>query len=574
MSCPRRVLVLIAWLLAGLLGAQAAPGALQDLTAWQIRPGDAATWATAPLDAAWQPRRFNSHAWPGVAVPAPVYWLRTTATVPATARATGPQSLVLWGLHSAAEVYWDGQLIGRNGRVGATAAQERAGTWKYTVALPAALARPGPHTLALRVSDWQFAARPLQPKITLGGTEQLTRQDFRFTAGTLCIIGALVTAVVFCLVLYFGSARRISYLYLALYCASHAVKVAFKPLYFFGDVTFARHYLYSGVVHGAVVAGGIFLMLFLLSEFRVPRARLLMGLYVAFAAVAYWALAEGRFLVPTTVAALAVALYAVWRRQEGSALALAGVLGFAGFTYLGYQNLLNLGYFLGILFFIVCTTLSIGRQLARQQRLRQEALLRSARLENQLLRKNIQPHFLFNTLTSLQELIDQRPAQASQLIDALADEFRMISSIAEEKLIPIDDELKICQTHLRIMGFRREAEFALETRGLTGQERVPPATFHTLIENGLTHGYGCRGRGRFVLTKEALDGGVRYELFNDGDVPAPAGPVVEGTGSRYVKARLEESFPGCWRMHSAPVADGWRVVIDIFDRKRPALATR
>lgn len=542
----------------------------RDLPDWHARAGDSVAWATAPLSAAWLPLRFDPRA--GTIAPGRQYWLRTTVQIGAAEQGAAPLGLVVWGLHSAYEVYWDGQLIGRSGRVGAGPAQEVPGAWKGMVTVPPARSRAGAHLLALRVSDWHFADRPLQPRLTFGPAAQLARDDFRFTASSVFVVGALLTATVFCLVLYFGSSRRLSYLYLALYCISHTVKVAFKPLYFFDEVGYATHYVYSAVVHAAVIAGGVCLMLFLLHEFQVPRVRLLTGLYLGFAVLSYWLLPEGRFLVPTTVAAFAVALWAVYRRLAGGWLALAGVAGFALCTYLGFLGLLNLGYFLGILFFIVCTTLSIGRQLARQQRQRQAAQLRSVRLENQLLRKNIQPHFLFNTLTSLQELIDQRPAEASQLIDALAEEFRMISSIAEEKLIPIEDELKICRTHLRIMGFRREAEFSLETHGLRGDERVPPATFHTLIENGLTHGYAGRGQGRFVLSKQALPGGVRYELFNDGTPPpgAEAAAPREGTGSRYVKARLEESFPGCWQLRSGAVSGGWLVVIDIFERKLPA----
>jgi hypothetical protein len=43
---------------------------------------------------------------------------------------------------------------------------------------------------------------------------------------------------------------------------------------------------------------------------------------------------------------------------------------------------------------------------------------------------------------------------------------------------------------------------------------------------------------------------------------------VEGTGSRYVKMRLEESFPGAWRLRSAPVTDGWAVEIDLLEPSR------
>jgi LytS/YehU family sensor histidine kinase len=269
-----------------------------------------------------------------------------------------------------------------------------------------------------------------------------------------------------------------------------------------------------------------------------------------------------------TAGLVAAGLLAVRLRPEVSRWALAGIVAMAGLTFMGYLRLLPLSYYWGIACFIGIMAFSIGRQLAQRYREQQEAQLRSVRLENELLRKNIQPHFLFNTLMSLQELIEENPKQANQLIDALAAEFELVSSIAEEKLISIEDELQICRTHLQIMGFRRQSKFVLETRGLLGTERVPPATFHTLIENGLTHGYGQRGTGRFVLTKEPLGRGVRYRLFNDSQAAACGRPVVEGTGSRYVKMRLEESFPGAWRLRSGPLNDGWVVEIDLLEPSR------
>ncbi|WP_082116113.1 histidine kinase [Hymenobacter terrenus] len=554
-------LVFLCWGLLSQFSYGATPVApYQQITDWQGRPEGQDTWHSLVL---------NGHGSSDHSVLGKLFWLRTRVALDSTERSAEPSALLITGLHTANEVYWDGQLVYTNGRVGHTAGQEKAGIWKQHIVLPTHLTQAGAHTITIRASDHQFSQKSWQPKLVLSSSKALTRKEYAFTLGTVFIIGVLLTAAVFSLLLYTGSNRKVAYLFLCLYCVAHSVKLSFKPRYFFvDDVELTEHYFYANITTAAVLLGGFFLLLFLLHEFSVPHTRRLTGLFAAFAVAAYFLFSEGYYILIVTCLAFAMALYAVHRRQEGSWLAVVGLGGLAVCTSLGYREILNLGYIMGILFFIVCMSLSIGRQLARQYRLRQEAILRSVRLENQLLRKNIQPHFLFNTLTSLQELIDQNPPQASQLIDALAEEFRMISNIAEEKLIPIEDELKICHTHLKIMGFRREAKFALETHGLSGKEQVPPATFHTLIENGLTHGYGNKGQGRFVLSKEPLDRGVRYKLFNDSDLTATSAVYREGTGSRYVKARLEESFPGCWQMQSAPVADGWAVVIDIYDHKQ------
>ncbi|MEL6968588.1 MAG: hypothetical protein AAFO02_00355 [Bacteroidota bacterium] len=60
--------------------------------------------------------------------------------------------------------------------------------------------------------------------------------------------------------------------------------------------------------------------------------------------------------------------------------------------------------------------------------------------------------------------------------------------------------------YLAIMGFRREAKFQLLTDGISGEEQIPPAVFHTLIENGLTHGFADRKEGTFAYIKRLRRG--------------------------------------------------------------------
>ena len=64
----------------------------------------------------------------------------------------------------------------------------------------------------------------------------------------------------------------------------------------------------------------------------------------------------------------------------------------------------------------------------------------------------------------------------------------------------MEEELSMCRAHLQIMGFRKHACFELKTEGIEGTEKIPPAIFHTLIENGLTHGYAERDQGLFILS--------------------------------------------------------------------------
>ena len=65
------------------------------------------------------------------------------------------------------------------------------------------------------------------------------------------------------------------------------------------------------------------------------------------------------------------------------------------------------------------------------------AQLAAARLETELLKRNLQPHFLLNTLAVLTEIVEQDPRGAVRLIEDLAEEFRSVARVAAEKLIPL-----------------------------------------------------------------------------------------------------------------------------------------
>jgi hypothetical protein len=97
--------------------------------------------------------------------------------------------------------------------------------------------------------------------------------------------------------------------------------------------------------------------------------------------------------------------------------------------------------------------------------------------------------------------------------------------------------------------------------------------FLTLIENGFAHQRTSGAAAAFVLSAEPPSSGrARYSFFSPGEVQSEPARPTGGTGLRYVKARLEESFPGRWVFCDEPVAGGWRTIIEIDAelKRRPA----
>jgi LytS/YehU family sensor histidine kinase len=198
--------------------------------------------------------------------------------------------------------------------------------------------------------------------------------------------------------------------------------------------------------------------------------------------------------------------------------------------------------------------------MAQRNRRAHEIELRSARLELDLLKKHIHPHFLLNSLNSIIAWLEEEPNVAVKLVDALAGELRMLLSFSGRKLISLREELALCEAHLKVMSLRQEKDFTLDTN-IRADSGIPPLVLHTLVENGLTHGYRGREKGYFSIVAEKTGEVVRIVVFNDGRVESGESGDSGGTGTRYIQSRLEEAFPSRWKFRGGPADGGWHVEI-------------
>jgi hypothetical protein len=277
--------------------------------------------------------------------------------------------------------------------------------------------------------------------------------------------------------------------------------------------------------------------------------------------------ANHTYLGLSLAASLWVIGWAVWKRQPGSGFALLGILSMAAGGIASWALSAGWPWAAGVAAHVVFLARVQSGRIAERMAEHRGMELRSARLEIELLKKNIQPHFLLNSLNSIIAWLEEEPRTAARLVDALADELGMLLRISSRKTIPLEEEIDLCRVHLQVMGLRQDKTYSLDCAGLAGGERVPPMVLHTLVENGLTHGYVGKTAGSFLLKREDIAGGMRLTLFNDGTPREKKEKKGEGTGLRYVRSRLEEAFPGRWRLESRPVENGWEVALDIEHEK-------
>jgi len=472
----------------------------------------------------------------------------------------------------AYELFWDGVKLGQSGVPGNSAAEEKPGRVDERFTVPAALLGPGEHTVALRTSSHRCGfPQPVSGfRLLVGEPAALQRKTLREAFVPTVAAGALCMAGLASLMMWGLAARRATLLLLGAVCAAGAAMQGLQAMRWFFTYPADRHHAVLAAMTGLVGVQAALTAGLVTVQFGVPRGRLLLGALVAvLALVAWWSPARmnldgARLPGLALAAALAGAGWAVWRGRRGAWPAALG-LAASGCALALETGDYRASFFLKFLPALLGVIAGLALQLHDERRQAQEAKRAAARLETELLKKNLQPHFLLNTLAVLTEIVEQDPRSAVRLIDDLAGEFRAVARVSGEKTIPLGQELELCRAHLRVMSVRTGRTWTLEATGVDESAPVPPAVLLTLVENGFAHQRPeGPGPGVFRLTQERADGGgSRWVLVSPGRVIPKAGRPPGGTGLRYVRARLEEGFPGRWTLADGPVAEGWRTVIEI-----------
>jgi two-component system, LytTR family, sensor kinase len=172
-----------------------------------------------------------------------------------------------------------------------------------------------------------------------------------------------------------------------------------------------------------------------------------------------------------------------------------------------------------------------------------EARLAQARL--QLLQMQLHPHFLFNTLHTISELVHEEPQTADNMITGLSELLRETLNAGDGREVPLRREIDVLCRYVEIQrarfGDRLQVDFDIDPR--TQDALVPLLLLQPMVENAIHHGLGARsatGRVRVVAQQDGERLVVRIE-DNGRGLQAEAG-VHEGVGLGNTRARLEQLY--------------------------------
>lgn len=179
----------------------------------------------------------------------------------------------------------------------------------------------------------------------------------------------------------------------------------------------------------------------------------------------------------------------------------------------------------------------------REHRARELATL--ARLE--ALRSQINPHFLFNSLNSIAQLITTDPERAEECVQRLAEIFRYLLRSENRSFVTLSDELDIVDAYLDIerarFGEKLNVDYLVDDH--VRNRFVPTLILQPLIENAVRHGVSQKVGGGRVTIEAGLEGEELQVVVRDTGVgmdAAVASRSKSGVGLRNVRNRLVQLF--------------------------------
>jgi len=186
-------------------------------------------------------------------------------------------------------------------------------------------------------------------------------------------------------------------------------------------------------------------------------------------------------------------------------------------------------------------------QILLYRRRASEARALAAAAELSALRAQINPHFLFNSLNSIAQLISADPVRAEVCVERLAEIFRYLLRSEDRTFVSLDEELAIADAYLDIerarFGEKLRVDFLIADE--IRQAMVPTLILQPLIENAVRHGIS-RKLGGGSVTIQATGNGEEVRLVvADTGVGLDRSPeecLVAGVGLRNVHDRLAVLF--------------------------------
>lgn len=215
----------------------------------------------------------------------------------------------------------------------------------------------------------------------------------------------------------------------------------------------------------------------------------------------------------------------------------------------GYSAFLNLSWvvrlMVDLLILAFMALISVLRQTFAEQQKASERQQETARLVREAelmnLRQQLQPHFLFNSLNSINALIGARPEEARQMVDRLSRFLRSTLRQDHRQWVPLQEELEQLALYLSIeeVRFGNRLQTVIQSEPGAEKCRLPALLLQPVVENAIKFGlYGTTGAARIEVHASIINEELVLAVMNPFDPDSVTADKGTGFGLSSIRRRL------------------------------------
>lgn len=219
------------------------------------------------------------------------------------------------------------------------------------------------------------------------------------------------------------------------------------------------------------------------------------------------------------------------------------------------------------------------KQINKEARMRSDYEIKLNELENSALRTQMNPHFIFNSLNTINSFINSNDRiQANQYISKFSKLVRLILDHSREKKIVLSDELEVAELYMQLEQIRFEQKFSYSINSKDVDPsitEVPPLIIQPFVENAILHGLLPKGSGGQIKVEISRKGNLLQCTIEDNGIGrAAAKKIKETSGFRRKSHGMEITLKRIELFNKEQGVQENVSIIDLFDEQGNSSGTK
>ena len=136
-----------------------------------------------------------------------------------------------------------------------------------------------------------------------------------------------------------------------------------------------------------------------------------------------------------------------------------------------------------------------------------------------ILQSKVNPHFLFNTLNSILDLVFKAPKKVEEIVLNLSHIYRKVLNLPDNEAIYLEEEIELVKSYLEVekIRFNKRLRYNFAIENKLKKFKIPPLIIQTLVENAIIHGISPKkDGGEIIISTKQIDDKVEIKVADNG----------------------------------------------------------